>query len=382
MKKIGILTQPLHDNYGGLLQAYALKESLKSLGHDPLIINRRSNVASPARKMLSKVKNKLLNRPVRLNQNLNENQKAIISEKTIGFREQYISELSGLITSQQGMKDLLTQDIDTYIVGSDQCWRPRYSPCISNYFLDFAKESKGIKRIAYAASFGTAEWEFNDADTLECKNLLKLFDAISVREDDGVDLVQNHLGRADAIHVLDPTMLLPTCAYDRITADQKVPDSSGNLKVYVLDKNAQKEEFIQQVASRLNLETFEVMPERRLQQETVTDSNVESFKYPCPSQWLKGFQDAEFVITDSFHGTVFSILYNKPFIALGNERRGMSRFTSLLRMFGLEDRLVSDLKADRVFELLEQSVDWLQVNKILGREREKAMNFLKDTLES
>lgn len=381
MKKTAILTQPLHDNYGGLLQAYALKETLKSLGHSPLVVNRHGAGANPFRRTLSKLKNTLLNRPVRPNQYLNDRQKAVISEKTIGFRTQYIPELSSLITSQRGMKSLLTQGIGAYVVGSDQCWRPRYSPCISNYFLDFAKESQGIKRIAYAASFGTAEWEFNEADTLECKNLLKLFDAISVREDDGVALVQNHLGRADAIHVLDPTMLLPTSAYDRITADQKVPDSSGNLKVYVLDKNAEKEEFIRQAASRLQLETFEVMPERRLQQEKVTDDNLELFKYPCPSQWLKGFQDAEFVITDSFHGTVFSILYNKPFIALGNERRGMSRFTSLLKMFGLQDRLVLDLKADGATELLEQSVDWQQVNEILGREREKAMNFLKDNLE-
>jgi len=381
MKKIAILTQPLHDNYGGLLQAYALKETLKSLGHSPLVVNRHGAGSNSFRRKLSNLKNTLLNRPVRTNQYLSDRQKAVISEKTIGFRSQYIPELSHLITTKRGMKILLTQDIDAYVVGSDQCWRPRYSPCISNYFLDFAKESQGIKRVAYAASFGTAEWEFNEADTLECKNLLKLFDAISVREDDGVALVQNYLGRADAIHVLDPTMLLPTTAYDRITTEQKVPDSNGNLKVYVLDKNSEKEEFIQQAASRLNLKAFEVMPERRVQQEKVTDANVESFKYPCPSEWLKGFQDAEFVITDSFHGTVFSILYNKPFIALGNERRGMSRFTSLLRMFGLEDRLVLDLRADGATELLERNVDWPQVNEILGREREKAMNFLQDNLE-
>ena len=381
MKKIAILTQPLHDNYGGLLQAYALKETLKSLGYSPLIVNRREAGVTPFRRKLSKLKNTLLRRPVRPNQYLNDRQKAVISEKTTGFRAKYIPELSTLVTSQRGMKRLLTQNIDAYVVGSDQCWRPRYSPCISNYFLDFAKESQGIKRVAYAASFGTAEWEFNEAETLECRDLLKLFDAVSVREDDGVALVQNHLGRSDAIHVLDPTMLLSTSAYDRITTEQKVPDSSGNLKVYVLDRNAEKEEFIQQAASKLSLELFEVMPERRVQQEKVTDANVASFKYPCPSQWLKGFQDAEFVITDSFHGTVFSILYNKPFIALGNERRGMSRFSSLLRTFGLEDRLVLDLKADGATELLEQSVDWSQVNEILDRERKKAMNFLKDNLE-
>lgn len=382
MKKIAILTQPLHDNYGGLMQAYALKETLRSIGHEPLIVNRQGAGSRPLRRKLSRAKHLLLNRPVKRNQFLSDSLKSVISEKTKGFRAHYFPELSGLITSEKSMKRLLKLNVDAYIVGSDQCWRPQYSPCITNYFLDFAKECRGVKRLSYAASFGTGEWEFNDKDTENCKHLLAGFDAISVREDDGVALVRDHLGRDDAIHVLDPTMLLNTPVYDKIVEEQNAAASPGTLNVYVLDKSPEKEEFIRCMADELKLKSFEVMPARRLQQELVTKANVEDFQYPCPSQWLRGFKDADFVITDSFHGTVFSILYNKPFVTLGNEKRGMSRFSSLLRMFGLERRLVRDLSLDTMKRLLEQSFDWPRVNAVLDRERGKALSFLKDNLES
>lgn len=380
--KIAILTQPLHDNYGGLLQAYALKETLKMLGHNPIIVNRHGAGSNPIRRELSKLKNKLLLRPVRLNQYLNYSQKALISERTLTFRTKYIPELSKPITTNKGMKSLLSQNIDAFVVGSDQCWRPRYSPCITNYFLDFIKEQKTIKRIAYAASFGTAEWEFNKLQTQKCKNLISLFDAISVREDDGVTLVEDYLGRNDAIHVLDPTMLLDITNYNTITENEKTGKSKGNLKVYILDKTPEKETFIQLTGSRLKLTPFEVMPELRLKRDIVSNENAKYFQYPCPSQWLKGFQDAEFVITDSFHGTVFSILYNKPFIALGNKRRGMSRFTSLLKMFGLENRLVLELDEKSITKIFDQKIDWRSVNATLLKEREKALLFLKSNLES
>lgn len=379
---IAILTQPLHDNYGGLLQAYALKEALKRLGHDPFIVNRQGLGARPFRRQLSYLKTKLLFRPVKLNQYLKNTQKALISENTTNFRKKYIPELSALITSNRKMRGLVSMNIDAFIVGSDQCWRPIYSPCITNYFLDFAKELTNVKRISYAASFGTAEWEFDSQQTEKCKELISSFDAVSVREDDGVALVGTYLGRGDAIHVLDPTMLLDTSDYDAIIQREKPEKSQGNLMVYVLDKTPGTESYIEKVAAKLNLNTFEVMPHLRLQSTEVNNDNVESFQYPCPSQWLKGFQDAEFIITDSFHGTVFSILYNKPFLTMGNEKRGMSRFTSLLKMFGLEHRFITSLDAESIDGLLGRSINWNNVNEILEKERAKAFGFLKDSLES
>ncbi|MBJ6137330.1 polysaccharide pyruvyl transferase family protein [Marinobacter litoralis] len=383
MKKVAILTQPLHDNYGGLLQAYALKTTIRSLGFNPIIVNRQAAKVNPIRRRLSKLKSFILNRQVNTSskQIVTEDQKLLISENTIVFRSRYIPELTSLINTQRGMRELLNEGIGAYVVGSDQCWRPRYSPFMPNYFLDFVKNANDVTRISYAASFGVDKWEFTEKQTKEFKRLLAMFDAVSVREDDGVDLVREYLGRSDALHVIDPTMLLGAEAYRTLTEKAQVKSSTGNLKVYILDRSAQSDNFVQELSDYFALKPFEVMPEKRLVEEEVTDENVELFKYPCPTQWLKGFQDAEFVVTDSFHGTVFSILNNKPFIALGNERRGMSRFTSLLKMFDLQDRLVLNPSLERTKSLIDRDIDWLRVNSILDRERAKALNYLKENLE-
>lgn len=383
MKKVAILTQPLHDNYGGLLQAYALKTTIRCLGFSPIIVNRQAGKVKPIRRILSKLKSFILNREVNRNskQILTEGQRLLISANTTGFRSQYIPELTSLINTQRGMKKLLNEGIDAYVVGSDQCWRPRYSPYMPNYFLDFAKYANDVTRISYAASFGVEKWEFTERQTKQCKSLLAMFDAVSVREDDGVDLVRKYLGRSDALHVIDPTMLLGVDVYRTLTEDAQVESSEGDLKVYILDRGTQSDNFVQEVSDYLALKPFEVMPKKRLVEEEVTDENVELFKYPCPIQWLKGFQDAEFIVTDSFHGTVFSILNNKPFIALGNEMRGMSRFTSLLRMFDLQDRLVLSPSLERTKSLIDQDIDWLKINAILDLERAKALNYLKENLE-
>src|SRR5690606_15864360 len=115
--------------------------------------------------------------------------------------------LSHKITSDSGMKALNNIGFDTYIVGSDQCWRPKYSPNITNYFLDFLNDKQNVIRISYAASFGTSDWEFNEPETKMCRDLIQKFDAVSVRESSGIELCQKYLDK-EAQHVLDPTMLL------------------------------------------------------------------------------------------------------------------------------------------------------------------------------
>ena len=378
--KIGILTQPLHDNYGGLLQAYALKEILKNLSHDVVIINRVRTPSNPWRIIASKIKHTLKGSNLPKAQPLPALHKSIISQHTSAFREKYIPEQSHLITSNKEMKKLNNDDFDAFIVGSDQCWRPRYSPQIENFFLDFAESVPNIKRISYAASFGTSNWEFTVKQTNTCKKLLGNFDAISVREKSGVKLVEQHLGRSDAIHVLDPTMLLAKEHYQQIIEQENPKTSKGNLKVYVLDKTTKKNAFISDIEQRLGMKQFEVMPKKRLQSNTVTDDTAVDFQYPSPAQWLKGFADANFVITDSFHGTVFSILFNIPFVSIANVHRGSARFESVLGMFGLSNRLVTDINDINIDDLLNTEINWEDVNAILKSERVKAIHFLTSNL--
>lgn len=379
--KIGILTQPLHDNYGGLLQAYALKEVLKSLGHEVVIINRQFPSVKIWRLMGSTLKRIIKEKTFIDQKKLTKYQLSVISKETVKFRGKYIKELSKPIQSTKEMKTLNNNGFDAFIVGSDQCWRPVYSPNIYNYFLDFTKGNNKIKRISYAASFGVSDWEFTKKQTVKCRKFLRKFDTVSVREDSGVKLVEKYFDRKNVIHVLDPTMLLQKSNYLKIIKQDNIGFSKGRLKVYVLDKSNEKNKFIKLAETALELKVFEVMPKKRVQDHMVNNSNITDFQYPNPTQWLKGFSDAEFVITDSFHGTLFSILFNVPFITISNEQRGIARFSSLLKMFGFSNRLVTDMdKADLDF-LLNKDIDWSFANKVIDIERAKALDFLTRSLK-
>lgn len=114
----------------------------------------------------------------------------------------------------------------------------------------------------------------------------------------------------------------------------------------------------------------------------MTKNNINDFVFPNPAAWLRGFEGAKFVVTDSFHGTAFSILHNIPFIAIGNVARGLSRFQSLLKMFGLEDRLVKDINSVNIDNFAEKEIDWERVNVVLEKEREKAVGFLENNLNT
>ncbi|WP_455613157.1 polysaccharide pyruvyl transferase family protein [Bacteroides congonensis] len=369
MKKICILTQPLHTNYGGLLQTYALQTVLKRMGHEvwtedrkwkrPLIVKLKQWIAR-----LIKYKGLYYS---------TDKQEQIIAQKTIPFIHKYISTTEPIYSNTK--KEFNKYHFDVYIVGSDQVWRPIYSYCLSNYFLDFTVGQQ-VKRIAYAASFGTSDWEFTEEQTRKCAALAKQFDKISVREDSGVMLCKKYLG-VDAIHLLDPTMLLNKEDYIRLVEQEKTPTFREKLMTYVLDQSKEKQAIVRKVSQTLGLSPNPVMPDMNFSQ--VGKKYINQCVFPPVTDWLRGFMDSEFVVTDSFHGTVFSILFNKPFIVMANSERGTARLTSLLKKFELEERWVHSLE-DVTDKILHGSVDFEKANEILGREREKANKFLIDSL--
>lgn len=150
------------------------------------------------------------------------------------------------------------EHIDAYVVGSDQVWRPVFSPCITNYYIDFDQRDH-IIRIAYAASFGVDTWEYDRQAQQVCAGYAKKFDAISVREDSGVTLCRNYLGVA-AEHVLDPTMLLRREQYEKLATDRHALASRGNLLTYILDPSPEKSTIVGNVSRKLGLTPFSVMP--------------------------------------------------------------------------------------------------------------------------
>ena len=328
--RIGILTLPLHTNYGGILQAYALQTVLEWMGHDVVVIDTPNVKPSPSLMTLCKrIIKRLLGKHVGVIYEWKHNKEyPIISQHTQPFVDKYIHRK--IVSSPTELQE---KDFDAIVVGSDQIWRPKYYGKIENAYLSFAKKWN-IKRIAYAASFGTDDWEYTHKQTIECGNLLKMFDAVSVRESSAVNLCKEHFG-VDVQHVLDPTMLLDKEDYIRLIEAANTPKSKGTLLNYILDETPEKRTLIEQIAKDKGLVPFRV-------NSRVEDHNapLEERIQPPVEQWLRGFYDAEFVVTDSFHACVFSILFNKPFVVIGNKERGMARFNSLLRLFNLESRII------------------------------------------
>jgi polysaccharide pyruvyl transferase WcaK-like protein len=371
--KIGILTQPLQNNYGGLLQNYALQTVLTELGHEVLTINVKYKNISLFRKSASILKRsllKLLRHKILIRSYPTLKESEIISENTQQFVTRNIKTTK--IIKQKVTEWLLNEyGFDSYIIGSDQVWRPKYSPQLSTYFLDFLKNNNTVKKLAYAASFGVNDWEFTQKQTQYLEKLIKLFDAVSVREDSAIDLCKKYFN-VDASHLLDPTLLLDKEIYKSLVKKQDVKMSPGNLFTYILDESDKKDAIIKKTAQKYDLSDFSVMPNNQFSDPS--KKNIQDCIFPPVEEWIRGFMDAEFVVTDSFHGTIFSIIFNKPFFAIANKNRGLTRFTSLLKLFNLEKRLVFSTD-DINFDCFNE-IDWEHINKILFQEKQKSLDFL------
>lgn len=365
--KIAILTLPLHTNYGGILQAYALQTILERMGHEVYVIEKEIRITIPFYKMPFCYTKRIIKNIIGRKCSIFYEQKylkeqSVIRQNTNKFIVKYIH-----LIKYKDYSNIKEGEYDAIVVGSDQVWRSKYYDIkqIEQVYLKFA-ENWNIKRIAYAASFGTDKWEYLPEQTKECKKLLKLFDAVSVREDAAVYLCRKYF-KIEAQQVLDPTMLLDKEDYINLFKVDKTPKSKGNLLCYILDQTEEKNELIKRIVEEKKLNAFNVKS-----QSDNRNSPISERIQPPIEQWLRGFYDAEFVITDSFHACVFSILFNKPFIVYGNESRGMSRFNSLLSLFKLNETLITDISEYKGYI----DFDWDNINRICREYRKLAHTFL------
>lgn len=364
--KIGILTQPLVNNYGGILQNFALQQVLKEMGHSPTTINfAHTPLKLSTPHFIASVSKRFLRRILGKKQEYLNPYKEDSALFAIDFEQQrFIKEN---IVKVDILKKLIKGEdfvskFDAFIVGSDQIWRPKYSPNIQNYFLDFTEDEQ-IK-IAYAASFGTESWEFSNDLTESAKNLLKDFDGISVREDSGVRLCKDYL-ECDAEHVLDPTLLLTSKDYIDSLSIENTSKMLG-VSAYILDDNEAKISAISDISKHNDWVINKL--------GGVRNGHLQSIE-----QWLSDIKNSQLIITDSFHGTVFSILFHKPFVTFYNPDRGNSRMMSLLKSVGLEEHLVTP---DNIGNALTHSINWEEVDHKLNDLRSKSMQFLKSRLHA
>lgn len=371
--KIGILTHYIHYGYGGVLQNYALQTVLKSLNHEPITLRckwgKKTGLYLTIKYKLSLATHRLLNIDT---WSITNKQDVLISKDVEPFINSHICSTPE-IDSTAGFYDAtLSEKCDALIVGSDQIWRKEF-PYMEECYLNFAQELQ-LKKIAYAASFGVDEWEYDRELTERCRGLASKFDAISVRERSAIQLCEEYLS-VKSEFVLDPTMLLEREDYIKLFEEAEEKESEGELFSYVLDKTPEKEAVIKTIVKRLDKRRYECMPRYETSYLNIIKHPQESI-YPPVTRWLRSIYDADCVVTDSFHGTVFSIIFNKPFYVLINNRRGSARFTSLLGLFGLENRIISN--AENI--VLDQSIDWERVNMKVEEMKNNSLVFLQKAL--
>lgn len=334
---ICILTHPLGANYGGILQAYALSTVLKTEGHNVTVLRRDHDMPLHKRfikQLLIALKHPRYNSPKYKDLRL--------------FVNQHLNESSVLYSTDNLRNYVDNNKIDAVVVGSDQVWRTDFAMGYGyNYFLDFVPA--GVRKLSYAASFGLSQWEYNNEQTQRIKQLVSDFKAISVREDEGVQLCKDNIG-VTADHVLDPTMLLNASDYEPVTSERKVKDDY--VFVYWLGSAEEKQKAIEAAS---------------IEGKRIVDISLRGSEPLMPIEdWLSYIKYADHVVTDSFHGCVFSILLGKQFTICANDSGGNGRLRSLFSMLGIDTsspQIDYTIVYDKLDNLRSHSYDFL--NKAL-----------------
>lgn len=336
--KISILTHPLGVNYGGILQAYALSTFLQRQGHIVNVLNRQHDM--PFIKRVMKTCLIALHHPRYYQKRY---------EHLQNFVRRYIPYTKPLYTSAQMKRFVLKNKSNVVIVGSDQVWRADFSMGYGfDYFLDFVPDN--IKKISYAASFGLNEWKYTNKQTLKIKKLINNYTAVSVREDEGIILCMDNLG-IKAEHVLDPTMLLEAKDYESIITPRIVKEDY--VFVYWLGNKEDKQKSI------IEANVFD---------KKIVDISLRGDE-PLMSieDWLSYIKYADKIITDSFHGCVFSILFKKQFTICANKSGGNGRLHSLFKMLGIYNTT--------------DSIDYSTIDSKLNSWRNLSYTFIKQSLQ-
>lgn len=359
--RIGILNLPFDNNYGGNLQRYALITVLQRLGHQVEHINLHRRYKLPWYKKPYSYSKRILqriffgyNQPLFV-EKLLERQAAERNVSALQFYERYIPHTKA-VYSISDIKTVCKNSYDAYIVGSDQVWREGMTRQLGleNYYLKFT-EGKKCKRLAYAVSLGN-NLSYDKATIHKLTPLYAQFDAVSVREYGTIELIESYgWNQPKPLWTLDPTMLLDKSDYERLIDNAKViPNlTSDKIFCYILDLNDEIMRMIAEKQKVLGCESIIV---------GLSDTQNVSIE-----QWLCNIMNSKMVITDSFHGTVFSVLFNKPFVFVGNEKRGNARIDSLFKLLDIKNT---------------DSINWSFINKRLEEQRILSISFLQKSLQS
>ncbi|MGU9296141.1 polysaccharide pyruvyl transferase family protein [Clostridium perfringens] len=368
MEKIAIVTLNGYFNYGNRLQNYALQEVIKSLGYEcdtlintTLLKNKNSNLEI-FMKMPFAAKIKVINYKINKNKINKLNNKR--SEFFKNFSKEYINETKFKIN----VNDIKIDEIKEYkyfVAGSDQVWNPNDNTVSEVNFLTFTSREK---RLTYAPSFGVSKIPEKFKENY--KSWLNNIDNISVREEAGADIVKRLTGK-DSIVLVDPTMLLDKEKWLSISKkDKNRPNKKYLLTYFLGDISKVCKKKINELSRRYDL-------------QIVNLANIEEEKYYFngPSEFIDYINSASLFITDSFHGCVFSLLMETPFIVCNRNGQSKSenmssRIDTFVKKFDLESRKFENINESEIFDS-----NYTNSQIILEKEREKAWSYLRSVIK-
>lgn len=359
-KNIIIATFHCVPNYGAVLQAFCLQEYLKQYTNNVQILNYcPSSLTKEYNSIntysLGSIVTSFLTLPHFLKK------KNAFSK----FQKKYLKLTSPICIHRD---QIPSYNGYTLVVGSDQIWNPQITQGFESVYFGIWNASKVSKIVSYAASIGKAN--YTNFEINELRDLLRNVSAISVRESEASNTLKDNVGvEGEVITVLDPTLLAGRSVLMKLVHSVKIKEY---LLIYNLTGNPKLYELAEQISRERNLKVIEISGIRRLfsflsPHKIILDAG--------PVEFVSLFYYADYVVTDSFHGTAFSIIFHRPFVTVPHKTRG-SRIVNLLSKAGLMNRL-SDSISD---SLCNDNIDWESVDKNITKERIISENFVKDNI--
>lgn len=349
MKKIGIITIAHGENYGNRLQNYALSTVLRGLGYEVETFRQKNRPSSALKEGALKLQNP---------------KTALLDKKRKSkfnrFNQEYIPMTRQYLRYSTSLRSLANR-YDYFVLGSDQVWNPNFRAY--NHATMFGYGLREGQAVPYAPSFGTSIIPDNKKD--EIRKYLDALKFISTRENRGVEMVNELTGRDDAVQVLDPTLLLDEKDYSLIASKPAVMGKKKFILLYFLTEPSEK---------RLR-DIAKLSKENNLTVIRLHDPSDAEMYTQGPSEFLWLFKNATLVLTDSFHGTVFSVIFKTPFVIFERNRKGVasmgSRIETLLSITNLHDRYNMELQNERLLHL-----DFTEAHSNIRKERKRSLQYL------
>lgn len=357
MKKIGILTHHYIHNYGAFLQGYALQEAVKSLyPNDEVYIIDFVNKKHAIKNTLGWF---------RYNPNKDSIKSYIQKIKLPGIFKKTQKEYYNLTKRIRNTEELNNLKLDAIIVGSDEVW---HYEDIARHPMKFGYKVKVPKLIAYAPSTGSSNVKEGIPEYV--KEGMKNFTGLSARDDNAEELIKNVLGK-ECTRVLDPTLLYEFPEYSSKFVDYI--KSQKFILMYYCDNlpDTIKNEIIE-YANKNGYKIFGAGEYKKWFTETFVDIN--------PFEWVEMFRNAQIVFTGTFHGAVFSIKSRKNFYAYLTNPSRIKKVGSLLKQIGIEDRTMNNENVDKIFNNIENNINYEEVYKKIEVEKNRSLEYLKENI--